>query len=164
MSKVYNFVTGQYEDTGKDTEYNFPDSTTGSTYNNSIQLPADYFKAAVPAAANKVSTVGNTIGTGLGGNSYLEYMNQDALGGLTTKGGLQDLGVTANLLGTTYDLYSNLLGDKHDMFKTQMSALKQNMANIAQDRANHQTYVNNIGGGFNSAFGKGLAANAATKL
>ena len=165
--KVYNFMTGQYEDTGEDIEYNFPDGTTGSTYNNNIQLPADYFKAAVPAAANKVSTAGNTIGTGLGGNSYLEYLNQDAFGGLgigLTKGGLQDIGMGANILGTGYDLYSNLFGDKHDMFKTQMSALKQNMANIAQDRANHQTYVNNIGGGFNSAFGKGLAASAATKL
>lgn len=102
---------------------------------------------------------------GLSGNSYMQYMNDPALGGLgigLTKGGLQDIGMGANLLGTTYDLYSNLLGDKHDMFKTQMGALKQNMANIAQDRANHQTYVNNIGGGFNSAFGKGLAASAAT--
>ena len=102
---------------------------------------------------------------GLSGKSYMDYMNQKAFGGLgvdLTKGGLQDIGMGANILGTGYDLYSNLFGDKHDMFKTQMSALKQNMANIAQDRANHQTYVNNIGGGFNSAFGKGLAASAAT--
>ena len=109
----------------------------------------------------------NAPTTGLSGNSYNEYMNQKAFGGLgvdLTKGGLQDIGMGANILGAGYDLYSNLLGDKHDMFKTQMSALKQNMANIAQDRANHQTYVNNIGGGFNSAFGKGLAASAATKL
>ena len=104
---------------------------------------------------------------GLSGNSYMQYMNDPALGGLgigLTKGGLQDIGIGANLLGTGYDLYSNLLGDKHDMFKTQMGALKQNMANIAQDRANHQTYVKNIGGGFNSAFGNGLAANAATRI
>jgi hypothetical protein len=110
----------------------------------------------------------NSDGTpiGLGGSSWQEYMNQNAFGGIggLTKGGLQDIGMGANLLGTGYDLYSNLFGDKHDMFKTQMGALKQNMANIAQDRANHQTYVNNIGGGFNSAFGKGLAASAATKL
>lgn len=107
----------------------------------------------------------NAPTTGLSGNSYTDYMNQKAFGGLgvdLTKGGLQDIGMGANLLGTGYDLYSNLFGDKHDMFKTQMGALKQNMANIAQDRANHQTYVNNIGGGFNSAFGKGLAASAAT--
>ena len=118
-------------------------------------------------------TTGKVIGKtteaigGLGMDSYTKYMNDPALGGLgigLTKGGLKDIGMGANILGTGYDLYSNLFGDKHDMFKTQMSALKQNMANIAQDRANHQTYVNNIGGGFNSAFGKGLAASAATKL
>ena len=45
-----------------------------------------------------------------------------------------------------------------------MGALKQNMANIKEDRANHQTYVKNIGGGFNSAFGNGLAANAAARI
>ena len=104
---------------------------------------------------------------GLSGNSYMQYMNDPALGGLgigLTKGGLQDIGMGANLLGTGYDLYSNLFGDKHDMFKTQMGALKQNMANIAQDRANHQTYVKNIGGGFNSAFGNGLAANSAARV
>lgn len=109
----------------------------------------------------------NSDGTpiGLGGNSYTDYMNQEAMGGLgigLTKGGLQDIGIGANLLGTTLDAYSNLVGDKHDMFKTQMSALKQNMANIAQDRANHQTYVGNIGGGINSAFKGGLAASSAT--
>jgi hypothetical protein len=129
--------------------------------------------ATIDAAGNilddngKILSSKSGIAPGLSGNSYMDYMNQDALGGLgigLTKGGLQDIGMGANLLGTGYDLYSNLLGDKHDMFKTQMGALKQNMANIAQDRANHQTYVNNIGGGFNSAFGKGLAASAATKL
>ena len=102
---------------------------------------------------------------GLSGNSYMQYMKDPALGGLgigLTKGGLKDVGMGADIIGTTYDLYSNLFGDKHNMFKTQMSALKQNMANIAQDRANHQTYVNNIGGGINSAFKGGLAASAAT--
>lgn len=104
---------------------------------------------------------------GLGGNSYATYMNQKAFGGLgadLTKGGLQDIGMGANILGAGYDLYSNLFGDKHDMFKTQMGALKQNMANIKEDRANHQTYIKNIGGGFNSAFGNGLAANAAARV
>ena len=104
-------------------------------------------------------------GVGLGKDAYTEYMKQDALGGLgigLTKGGLKDFGMGMDILGTGYDLYSNLLGDKHDMFKTQMSALKQNMANVAEDRANHQKFVGNFGGGFNSAFGKGLAASSAT--
>lgn len=118
-------------------------------------------------------TTGKIIGKtteaigGLGMDSYTKYMNDPALGGLgigLTKGGLQDIGIGANLLGTTLDAYSNLGGDKHDMFKTQMSALKQNMANIKEDRANHQTYIKNIGGGFNSAFGNGLAANAAARV
>jgi hypothetical protein len=104
---------------------------------------------------------------GLSGNSLEKYMNDPALGGLgigLTKGGLQDIGMGANILGAGYDLSSNLFGDKHDMFKTQMGALKQNMANIKEDRANHQTYIKNIGGGFNSAFGNGLAANAAARI
>ena len=104
---------------------------------------------------------------GLSGNSYMQYMKDPALGGLgigLTKGGLQDIGMGADILSTGRDLYSNLFGDAHKMFKTQMSALKQNMANVKEDRANHQTYINNIGGGFNSAFGNGLAANAATRV
>ena len=119
---------------------------------------ADYYTN--DANGNEVKVVG------LADNSWEKYMNSPALGGIggLTKGGLQDIGMGANLLGTGYDLYSNLFGDKHDMYKTQMGALEQNMANIAQDRANHQTYVNNIGGGFNSAFGNGLAANAATRI
>ena len=119
---------------------------------------ADYYTK--DANGNEVKVVG------LADNSWEKYMNSPALGGIggLTKGGLQDIGTGATILGAGYDLYSNLFGDKHDMYKTQMSALKQNMANIKEDRANHQAYVKNIGGGFNSAFGNGLAASAATRI
>lgn len=112
-------------------------------------------------------TNGNYVkatGVGLGNDAYTKYMEQEALGGLgvgLTKGGLQDIGTGASLLGAGYDLYSNLFGDKKDMYKTQMSAMKQNMANIAEDRANRRAFQSNLGGGFNSAFGSGLAASAA---
>lgn len=103
-------------------------------------------------------------GVGLGNDAYTKYMEQNALGGLgvgLTKGGLKDFGMGVDILGTGYDLYSNLLGDKHDMFKTQMSALKQNIANVAEDRANRRAFQSNIGSGFNQAIGSGLAASAA---
>lgn len=103
-------------------------------------------------------------GVGLGNDAYTKYMEQNALGGLgvgLTKGGLKDFGMGVDILGTGYDLYSNLFGDKKDMYKTQMSAMKQNMANIAEDRANRRAFQSNIGSGFNQAIGSGLAANAA---
>lgn len=94
-------------------------------------------------------------------NPMIEYGNQSGLFGLNNST-WNNMGQAAGLAGTTFNVYDNLWGNKADMYKTQMAAMKQNMANVKEDRANHQTYVANIGGGFNSAFkpGSGLAASA----
>lgn len=97
-------------------------------------------------------------------NPYTEYGNTEGLFGLTNNT-WNNLGQAAGLAGTAYSLYDNILGNKAEMYKLQKSAMKQNMANIAEDRANHQKFVGNFGGAFNTAFkpaaaNSGLAASA----
>lgn len=158
MAETYNFLTGQMESNKKQDEYIFSDGTTGSIYNNTVDVPTDAFKVNIAAPANKTIPGSDSI---LNEGSYYRYMKEPGLFGLEN-GTWNNLGQAAGLAGTVYGLYDGLLGDKHDMFKTQMKALKQNMANIAEDRAAHRTFQNNFGGGINSAFKGGLAASAAT--
>lgn len=97
-------------------------------------------------------------------NPLLEYSNAESgIPGLTN-GGLASIGQVAGIGGTLLNTYDNLWGNKADLFKMQKAALNQNMANVAADRANHQAFVSNFGGGVNSAFksGSGLAASGAT--
>lgn len=151
--------------TKQPTQYLYSNGNTGSTYSNTLDIPA--VKQAVPTGVT-MDQVQKMLNDKIGGNSgswndgsYYKYMKDPGLFGLEN-GTWNNLGQFAGLAGTTYGLYDSLLGDKHDMFKTQMSALKQNMANIAEDRAAHRTFQNNFGGGINSAFKGGLAASAAT--
>lgn len=95
-------------------------------------------------------------------NPMIEYGNQTGLGGLTNST-WNNMGQAAGLAGTAFNVYDNLWGNKADMYKTQMNAMKQNMANIAEDRANHKAFVGNFGSGVNSALGGGLAASAVKK-
>lgn len=146
-------------------QYLYSNGSTGSTYDNTLGIPA--VTQAVPTGVT-MDQMEKFFKDKIGGNSgnwsdgsYYKYMNDEGLFGLKN-GTWNNLGQAAGLAGTAYGLYDSLLGDKHDMFKTQMSALKQNMANVAEDRANHKAFQSNFGGGFNSAFGKGLAASAAT--
>lgn len=92
-------------------------------------------------------------------NPLIENNNQVGLLGFTN-GEWNNASQAAGLAGTAYNLYDNILGNKAQMYKTQMSAMRQNMANIAEDRANHAKFQGNFGGGFNSAFGSGLASTA----
>ena len=92
-------------------------------------------------------------------NPYLELNNQAGLFGMTN-GTWNNLGQAAGLAGTAYNLYDSILGNKAQMYKTQMAGMKQNMANIAEDRAAHKAFQGNFGGGINSAFGSGLAGSA----
>lgn len=91
---------------------------------------------------------------------YTLNNNQVGLFGLTN-GYWNNIGQAAGLAGTAYNLYDNMLGNKAQMYKLQKSAMQQNMANIAEDRAAHKAFQGNIGSGFNQAMGSGLAANAA---
>ena len=104
---------------------------------------------------------GTTPGVTPNVNPYTEYSNQIGLLG-QTNGWWNNMGQAAGLAGTGIGIWNDTIGPKAQLYKTQMSAMKQNMANVAADRAKHQTYVANIGGGFNSAFkpGSGLAASA----
>lgn len=94
----------------------------------------------------------------------LEYSREDSIIPGLTNGGLAGLGQITGIGGTLLNTYDNLWGNKADLFKTQISALKQNAANVAEDKANHRTFVANLGGGINSAFkpGSGLAASGST--
>ena len=94
-------------------------------------------------------------------NSYTEYANSPGMFGLSN-GAWNNMGQLSGLAGTAFNVYDNLFGNKADMYKTQMSAMKQNMANIAEDRANRKAFVGNIGNGFNKALGSGLAASGST--
>lgn len=96
---------------------------------------------------------------GLTGNSYIDYSNAPGMFGLNN-GQWNNLGQLSGLAGTAFNVYDNLWGNKADMYKTQMAAMKQNMANIAEDRANRKAFVGNFGSGVNSALGGGLAASA----
>lgn len=91
-------------------------------------------------------------------NPYTEYSNQEGLFGLTN-GYWNNIGQASGLAGTAYNLYDNILGNKAQMFDTQMKAMKQNMANVKEDRAAHKAFQNNLGSGFNQAMGSGLAAS-----
>lgn len=104
---------------------------------------------------------GTIPGVTPGVNPYTEYSNQIGLLG-QTNGWWNNMGQAAGLAGTGIGIWNDTIGPKAQLYKTQMAAMKQNMANVKEDRANHQTYVANIGGGFNSAFkpGSGLAASA----
>lgn len=92
-------------------------------------------------------------------NPMIEYGNQSGLFGLNNST-WNNAGQAAGLAGTAFNVYDNLWGNKADMYKTQMNAMKQNMANIAEDRANRKAFVGNFGSGVNSALGSGLAASA----
>jgi hypothetical protein len=97
------------------------------------------------------------------GEKYVDPLtlnnNQTGLFGLTN-GYWNNIGQASGLAGTAYNLYDSILGNKAQMFDTQMKAMKQNMANVKEDRVAHKTFQNNIGSGFNSAMGSGLAANS----
>ena len=133
-------------------------------YLGSKAIPQDELEGYIKTmpAGTDVDTFLGTKGIKLGNPTQLALDKEGLLG--LTNNTWGNLGQVAGLAGAGYDLYSNLFGDKHDMYKTQMSALKQNMANVAEDRAAHRAFQNNFGGGINSAFKGGLAASAATKL
>ena len=116
----------------------------GGTIDDNNNLIAGITPESVVAAGNNPLTLNN---------------NQKGLFGLTN-GYWNNIEKASGLAGTVYELYDSTLGNKAQMFDTQMKAMKQNMANVKEDRAAHKTFQNNIGSGFNQAMGSGLAANA----
>lgn len=130
-------------------------SNLAQGYDNAAPKSAVYSGGVAPAGTD-VSGTNNAAGYL---NPYTEYSNQEGLFGLTN-GYWNNIGQASGLAGTAYNLYDSILGNKAQMFDTQMKAMKQNMANVKEDRAAHKTFQNNIGSGFNSAMGSGLAANS----
>ena len=154
MSSKYNPLTGRYEEQADNIQGLGVD--TGSTQTiTENQLPGLQTGDIVQNVGGTVNGITSTAFK----NPYLEYNSAPGLLGFTN-GEWNNASQAAGLAGTTYNLYDNILGNKAQMYKTQMSAMKQNMANIAEDRANHAKFQGNFGGGFNSAFGSGLASTA----
>lgn len=139
--------------TGTMPQYNY----SGNPLNVSDVMSDD----AVQQLTSTNNSTSTTPGVTPNVNPYTEYSNQIGLLG-QTNGWWNNMGQAAGLAGTGIGIWNDTIGPKSQLFKTQMAAMKQNMANVAADKANHQTYVANIGGGFNSAFkpGSGLAASA----
>lgn len=63
------------------------------------------------------------------------------------------IGDFGNLLGTGYDLYSSIWGDKSDLFNQQMKLMKQQYDMNEWLKGNYDQYSQNLGQGLAAAFG-----------
>jgi len=89
--------------------------------------------------------------------SYKDYMGSDALGGLTTKGGLQDISTGIGIVGAGYGIYDSLLGNTAKLNSKKMELMDQQIASNKQNMANKDAFNNTWAGASN-----GLAAKYAT--
>ena len=87
-------------------------------------------------------------------NPMLDYSNAEGLFGLTN-GTWNNLGQMAGIAGAGYNLYDNLLGNKADLFKEQIGALKDQRKYNSQLIADRKQFKGNIGSGLANAFANG---------
>ena len=87
-------------------------------------------------------------------NPMLDYNNAEGLFGMSN-GTWNNLGQMAGIAGAGYSLYDSLLGDKADLFKEQIGALKDQRANNKQLIADRKQFKSNMGSGLANAFANG---------
>ena len=87
-------------------------------------------------------------------NPMLDYNNAEGLFGLTN-GTWNNLGQVAGLAGAGYNLYDSLLGNKADLFKEQIGALKDQRKYNNQLIADRKQFKSNMGSGLANAFANG---------
>ena len=87
-------------------------------------------------------------------NPMLDYNNAEGLFGFTN-GTWNNLGQMAGIAGAGYNLYDSLLGNKADLFKEQIGALKDQRAHNRQLIADRKQFKSNIGSGLANAFANG---------
>lgn len=88
---------------------------------------------------------------------YKSYMGQDVLGGLTTKGGLQDISTGMGIFGAGYNIYDSAFGKTAKLNDKKMELMDQQIASNKQNMANKDTFNTTWAGASN-----GLAAKYAT--
>ena len=87
-------------------------------------------------------------------NPMLEYNNADGLFGMSN-GMWNNLGQMAGIAGAGYNIYDYLLGNKSDMFKEQIGALKDQRKYNSQLIADRKQFKSNMGSGLANAFANG---------
>lgn len=141
-------------------EYDFVKSTNPSQeeWLSGMGINADTYNGFDSATKRGIlDSYNKSITPGLASNGYKDYMGQDVLGGLTTKGGLQDIGTGMGIVGAGYNIYDSAFGKTAKLNDKKMELMDQQIASNKQNMANKDTFNTTWAGASN-----GLAAKYAT--